>query len=168
MSDARAFWVKGNKIIKVQNSLHIGDICKNPEIFGFSDKQIKEIYNKYNEKIGTEYKAREEIMVDAMKRGWLRIRERIGKSGTQWIIQYDDFKKRSKNLQEIVSNLALDKKILKKYDRLTLMDINGKVDRDYYDDFIHKGISGTSPLQFLTEEKKERIEEVNNYSCFNY
>lgn len=168
MSDNMAFWAKGNKIIQVQNDIHIKDICSNPEIFGFTKKQLEEIFNKYNEDWGYEGKAREEIMVIAMKNGWVRIRQRSSKIGYQWMLQYDNFSNRLKTLKEIVSKLLLDKKVMRKYDRLTLMDLNGNIDKDYFDTGIKNGPDGKSPVQFLSEEKQETLEEVLSYKCFNY
>ena len=53
---------------------HISSVTRNPSKFGLSKDYIKSIYEKYNEKIGTEGKAREEILIYLLARGWVRMR----------------------------------------------------------------------------------------------
>jgi len=53
---------------------HVSIIIKYPEKFGFNREMIEYIYNFYNEKVGTEGKAREQLIIAAIKQGWIRIR----------------------------------------------------------------------------------------------
>jgi len=66
--------------------LHITDIWHNPEKFGFTPDQITALHAKHGERRGQEGKAREELMLDAMNRGWMRIRKRSRPD--YWIVQY--------------------------------------------------------------------------------
>ena len=66
--DMNAFWYKNGKIKQVNNK-HINDIIGNPEAFGFTLAQIKGVYEKNKEPLGSEGKSREQIMVKAMKDG---------------------------------------------------------------------------------------------------
>lgn len=60
--------------IIVDTVKHIDIIIKNPEKFGLTLDEIKEFYIKYNERIGTEGKAREEIILNLINQGWIRAR----------------------------------------------------------------------------------------------
>jgi hypothetical protein len=70
-----AWWIspKG-EIINVPTK-HISVVIDNPTSFGFDDDFIEFIYDTYNEKIGQEGTAREQIMLSLFKNGWIRIRK---------------------------------------------------------------------------------------------
>jgi len=53
---------------------HIATIIQNPKKFGITKDYIETVYDKYNEKMNTEGKAREEIIKRLVKSGWIRIR----------------------------------------------------------------------------------------------
>lgn len=167
-----AYWCKGNKIIKVGSQeykikvsdmseggiTHIHDLVENPEVFGFSKKEIEDTYNKYNEEIGSEGKAREEIISKAMANGWIRMRFNTSRSGQYWTIQFDDYVKRKKQLDNLILNL-IDKKIIYKHDDILLLDTKGQ----------YRQMFRANIVDFLKEEKiTEEIEIVDNYSYFNY
>ncbi len=69
-----AYWISPKGEILPVMTNHIDVVIKYPEKFGLTSSRIKEIYNQYNEKIGQEGKAREEIIVDLLKKGFIRIR----------------------------------------------------------------------------------------------
>jgi len=70
-----AYWIspKGEIIDVKQN--HINVIISNPEKFGFNIEFIEYVYNHYNEKIGLEGKAREQLIVALFNEVWIRIRK---------------------------------------------------------------------------------------------
>jgi hypothetical protein len=49
-------------------------MIKEPKTFGTTIEKIRELFKKHGEPLGHEGKAREEIMIAAMKRGWIRTR----------------------------------------------------------------------------------------------
>jgi len=72
-----AFWISPEGEVMSIDGNHIESIHKDPEKFGFNKEEIEDIYAKHGENpkySGMEGKAREELMVDAMNRGWIRIR----------------------------------------------------------------------------------------------
>ena len=73
-----AYWISPEgEVISIGHGYHIENILKDPEKFGFTKDQIEEVYAKHGENpkhMGMEGKAREELMIDAMNRGWIRIR----------------------------------------------------------------------------------------------
>lgn len=73
--DTVAYWISPrNEIISV-NTTHIDLVIKNPELFGLTSEYIRQKYAEFDEPVGQEGKAREAIMVDLIKRGWVRIRK---------------------------------------------------------------------------------------------
>lgn len=53
---------------------HIATVISNPEKFGFNRDIIDFIYKQYNERLGQEGKAREQILMSLFDNGWIRIR----------------------------------------------------------------------------------------------
>ncbi len=103
-----AYWVNNKSEIYSVDITHIDYIINNPEKFGMTKDYIQKIYDKYeNEKIGQEGMAREDIMLNAMKNGWIRIR----KYKNQWIIQsYTLNNKVKDNIWDFANFLLMDKK----------------------------------------------------------
>lgn len=74
-----AFWISPNGVIMPNTAgeidRHIHMVTHYPEKFGLTDQSIKAIYKKHKEPIGVEGgNAREEIILELMKKGWVRIR----------------------------------------------------------------------------------------------
>jgi len=88
MGKTSAYWITPNGKILKPTQYHIGTVIDHPELFGMTDKQIKKIYDKHDEKISPflEGKAREEIMTMLLKKKFIRIRQKIMGS---YIIQLD-------------------------------------------------------------------------------
>jgi len=74
---------RGELIDTKAGSKHINMIISYPDKFGLTKQFIEDTYEKYNEKMGTEGKARNEIIVLLIKQGWTRIRRYPNKF---WII----------------------------------------------------------------------------------
>ncbi|WP_461248094.1 hypothetical protein, partial [Treponema sp. R6D11] len=53
---------------------HVIAVIDDPDKFGLSMEQIKSVYNKFNEGLGSEGKARDEIVSMLISNGWVRIR----------------------------------------------------------------------------------------------
>ncbi|MFW6172638.1 MAG: hypothetical protein ACOC5T_02735 [Elusimicrobiota bacterium] len=71
-----AFWVSPNgDVIDCGAKKHINFVIDHPEKFGMTRKEIEEIYDNYNEPVGHEGKAREDIIVKVLKNGFIRIRK---------------------------------------------------------------------------------------------
>ncbi|GMO37783.1 MAG: hypothetical protein Ta2B_17490 [Termitinemataceae bacterium] len=75
--NAPAWWISPQgKILPIEHGeTHIRKVIDNPVVFGFTTKQIEDIYHSYGEAVGTEKKAREEIIADILSKGWIRIRK---------------------------------------------------------------------------------------------
>lgn len=93
-----AYWISCDKeepwLIGVDNR-HINKICEHPEWFGLTDDYVKEVFKKYNEPLGHEGKARDEIMADLISKGWIRIR--YNPKQYSWTFQVKDVEEPIKN-----------------------------------------------------------------------
>lgn len=70
-----AYWISPRgEVLDVTPGIHITAVINHPEKFGFTDEKITELYDKHGETVGSEGKAREEIMRHLFKRGWIRTR----------------------------------------------------------------------------------------------
>mgnify|MGYP006312357465 FL=1 len=81
------YWVKGNDVYEVEKN-HVRFVLNNPEAFDFTKEELVDIYRRYGEKIGQEGKAREEIIRECARRGWIRVRF-YKAPNSYWSIQFD-------------------------------------------------------------------------------
>lgn len=69
-----AYWLSPHsKIIPVKMK-HIRTILDEPETFGLSREFVMGEFDQFHEKYGFEGFAREAIMLDLLRRGWIRVR----------------------------------------------------------------------------------------------
>ncbi len=54
------------QVIKITGT-HVGDLIKNPEKFGLTSDEIKDAYNRYDEPMGHEGRARDELLLKALE-----------------------------------------------------------------------------------------------------
>lgn len=110
-----AYWISpGGEVITVQTR-HIADVIANPGKFGLTEKFVMNIYNLYNEKIGTEGKARDHVMFFLFDKGWIRIR----KYKNLWSVNMLNLTNRSKTY-------------LSKWAQAVLKGIDGFQEQDQY------------------------------------
>lgn len=88
-----AFWIspKGQIVGDLQS--HISMVIKAPEKFGLTREWIDSKYDEYNERIGMEGKAREEIIKTLLQEGFIRIRKY---KNDEWVINVHKISKRNK------------------------------------------------------------------------
>jgi hypothetical protein len=155
-----AFWYKNGKLFEMSDSKHIQFIVKNPEKFGISKDRINDIYNKYNEPIGFEGKAREELIKEVASNGWIRIRHYSRPD--YWSIQFDKWSIRKRDVKSLVEDLVLIHKKMGKYDELVLVGYEDNFTQEYkYQD--------NGAMKFMTENKaikKIPIIEINEFDIF--
>ena len=121
-----AFWVYKNRIIELDVETHIQYIIKNPEMFNTTKKEIDNIYKGYNEPVNLEGKAREEIIKNIAKKGWIRIRYYSGHGGEYWSIQCDNYRRREKAIFDFI-DYAIDNNIMAFHDPVSIIsyDVGG-------------------------------------------
>jgi hypothetical protein len=96
------YWVYSEDIFDVSKNTHIQFMIDNPELFGLSLNEIALVYNKYNEKLGIEARAREDLIKVAAKRGWIRIRH-YTRPNEYWSIQCDSIKDREQTIKNFLN-----------------------------------------------------------------
>ncbi|HPS30826.1 MAG TPA: hypothetical protein PLZ43_11260 [bacterium] len=69
-----AYWISPEGTVITVNTKHINEVISHPEVFGLTIEAIRAVYEKYDEPMGLEGKAREEIMTGLILKGWIRIR----------------------------------------------------------------------------------------------
>ena len=113
-SECEAFFISPDNgffdLSKNNVSNHIGLIINNPEKFGVTTNYIQSIYEKYNEKTGTEGSAREEIILEIVKKGWIRGRHYLGRND-YWSINVYEATKRNEAVIYHIAKLVSDKVI---------------------------------------------------------
>jgi len=82
----KAYWLHENGEVVPVTTIHIAEVIKTPDRFGYSRERVETSYTRFNEPMGHEGKARQEIMSDIIRNhGWIRIRFRPAKD--LWIIE---------------------------------------------------------------------------------
>ena len=93
-----AYWILPNGKIVFVDDRHIRTVTDNPEMFDYTKRKITAIYKRHNERIGTEKKAREEIIIDLVKKGHIRIRKYTYKYFPYWAVTIDRLSKQNRKL----------------------------------------------------------------------
>ena len=70
-----AFWINPKGQVYNVRMTHISDVISYPKKFGMSLGDIKKIYDKHDEPLRKEGKAREEILLKLFQDGYIRIRK---------------------------------------------------------------------------------------------
>jgi hypothetical protein len=100
-----AHWINPEGKAHGVTSSHIKNIIENPPYFSLTKEKIDQTYSKYNEPMGLEGKARNEIMTDLLQNGWIRIRKNRN-SYTAQLMTLDD--KSKIYLQQFTSKMITD------------------------------------------------------------
>jgi hypothetical protein len=89
-----AFWISPKGEIVFSGTTHIGKILEKPAKFGLNRETIEFLYKKHDERIGQEGRAREEIMLNLFKEGWIRLRKYRAGMRTWWSVNVRELSKR--------------------------------------------------------------------------
>jgi len=141
--EATGYWYRKGKLFDLGAKKHINYIIEYPEKFGLTPEYIKQVYDNFNEKIGFEGKAREALIKEVSKNGWIRVRHYV-RPRDYWSIQYDNYRLRLKDLKGLVEFLMLDKGIMNKDDEIILLGYNDNTQ------FIYSFMDGGA-FKFLQE-----------------
>jgi hypothetical protein len=93
-----AYWITPDcQVIPVISS-HIETIIDHPDIFHVPLDQITSAYAKHHEVVRTEGKAREEIIIDVVKKGFVRVRRYTHPREEYWSINVNEINADSMDL----------------------------------------------------------------------
>ena len=123
------FWLKETTvyhtlIVDIGFHSHIRYLIRNHSAFQISKATIEKNYAKYNERMGFEGRAREELMITALTNGWIRVRHHLSPYD-HWIIQCDGLRER-KVITDSFLNWALESHIISDYQTVLILDLSGK------------------------------------------
>ena len=75
MGGTAAFFISpAGEIFAPPTGEHVTSVIAEPERFGFTADQLRAIYARHGEKYGAPGKARDDILGDMFRRGWIRLR----------------------------------------------------------------------------------------------
>ena len=92
--DNMAFFISPKGDVFSSDFSHIKMVTDNPKKFGITPDYVRKTYEKYNEKMGIEGRAREEILMKIINKGWIHIRKRP----RYWSVNIDRISTKTKNL----------------------------------------------------------------------
>jgi hypothetical protein len=138
---SEAFFIspKG-ELVGVGMGTHIDIITSNPEKFGYTKEHVRKTYEKYGERIGVEGKAREELILDVVERGWIHVRKRA-KMG--WMVNVMRMTKKSRDLihqwaERLITKGYKGVKELNKFSPVIIMTFEGNYKKDLTMDILAK------------------------------
>jgi hypothetical protein len=114
------FWYLSDEEVYRLNGLHIHFVIDNPGIFGLKREYIDAVYDSFNEPVGTEGKARIEILKRVLKGGW--VRARFNGSLGKCFIEVDDKKERKETIEMFLRYLQNTVKLIRPDDKLVIIE----------------------------------------------
>lgn len=106
---AEGFWYKEGQLFELDGGTHIKHVIANLSVFHLDNEKVIEVFNKYCERIGSEGKAREEIIRLVTQNGWIRIRHYL--KPDYWSIQFDSYNERIEELH-LLFRILTERKII--------------------------------------------------------
>lgn len=126
----KAYWISPSGEVIDCATTHISEVINKPEQFGLTREGIEGLYKQHDEPLGHEGKAREEIMLDLIKKGWTRIRWVPSKYS--WTVQIADLTKRvMDNLQNWAMSIITSDEGLKNTD-VIILPVNEGVPQSFH------------------------------------
>lgn len=139
-----AYWINPyGQILNIGASRHITQVVQEPEKFGVTKEYLESVFNKHGEHWGSEGNAREEILKEIMKKGFIRIRLYPNR---YWSVQTWDFNSRTRKALEKWAEQAMQDPKSDKYMPVKLVSFgdkwqNSKLDiNDIYYGKLSEGI----------------------------
>lgn len=114
---SQAYWISSYGEVVEVGTNHITMVINHPKKFGYTTKKIQDTYDKYDERLGQEGKAREEIILNLIDHGWIRVRRYDNKGYSV------NISKMTKKVKDILFDWAY---------KLLNTGINGMKEKDKY------------------------------------
>lgn len=161
-----AYWIspKGEVLQVGGTKTHIRIVIDNPKKFGETKERIEKDYKKHKESITWEGKAREEIMIRIMKRGWVRIRERHN----SWTVQVWKMSPKMNDILWMWAN-TIKKTVFDKFAPVNIYEIQRLKSKPSSIKFIDlsSGQSVSEDVDYHTKDFKI-VENVDDLSDIDY
>ena len=150
LSDSKAFFISPKGEFISSGVSHINMVTDNPKKFGLSPEYIRKTYEKHNEMMGIEGKARDEILIKIINSGWIHIRRRPNK---YWAVMIG---RMSKKTQGFLYDWAV--KILKGVHGIKELNKDAKVKINSVTSNYSKDITVKEITQYRLQEAIEDLE----------
>jgi hypothetical protein len=151
---ANAWWVKrGQKYIDVDTK-HINTVLEHPESFGLTRESILDIYNEFGEKPGQEGDAREKIILELVKEGWLRVRH-YTRPQDYWTFTVNSFRGQTPDIAKFC-NWAIGAGTMSERDSMMVASLRDN--QTYRYDFMNGGVG-----KFLNEKKQRDADRKTKF-----
>jgi hypothetical protein len=150
--EANGYWYKKGKLFDLNGRKHIDYIIAYPEKFNLPKGYIETLYDSHNEKVGVEGKAREELIKEVSKEGWIRIRH-YTRPRDYWSIQFDNYRLRKRDIKSVVEDLIYMEKKMYKDDELILVGYDDGTQEQY-------SYQNGGATAFLNEQSKTRTKTI--------
>ncbi len=158
-SKSGGYWYNGSEVLDVSASTHIKAIMSDPEKFGIDEKYIQEVYTVFGEPYGIEGKAREEIIKDVSKNGWIRIRH-YARPNDYWSIQCDMIARNRGRIKDFC-RWAIEHNLMGYNDDVYILGYNDPKDKLVFD-YTTGGVGSFLHESELKESSWSRI--INHIS----
>jgi hypothetical protein len=141
------YWLNADTLLEIDiTSSHIKEIINDPDSFGLKKEYIESVYKKYGEILGIEAKARSEIIREAARNGWIRIRHYI-RPGDYWSIQFDRWELRKGVIVNFVRT-AMEKNTIWPDDTICLTGFwSGFYKELLVKEILHDPLRGPAPFR---------------------
>ncbi|NBC30193.1 MAG: hypothetical protein GVY29_09420 [Spirochaetes bacterium] len=146
MSQEHAFWVSGSTWIDAKGD-HLQPILKGPEQFGLSQARIAEVYAEHGQGVGAEGPARDELIREAAKNGWVRVR-RYQEPANRIVIQGYDVNTKFSSIRAFLQELS-ERQIVTADDTVVLSDYESGEARSFQVRLSGKSDDETGTEDFL-------------------
>ena len=161
-----AYWInKRGKILDIGLGTHIDQVVKSPKSFGLTDQYVRKTYEKFGEPVGQEGKAREQIMLELIKDGFIRIR--LVKNQF-WIINAHKWTPQVKKALSAWAEDAKDVKGAGKFMPVKIVTNFETVNKyDVNDIYYEKHLSESDILDTINYNPMI-VESLNEFTCSKY
>lgn len=161
-----AYWInQRGKILDIGIGTHIDQVIQSPANFGLTIKYIRNVYEKFGEPVGIEGKAREQIMIELIKNGFIRIR--LVKNQF-WIINSNRYDKRLKKALSVWAEIAKDVKGAGKFMPVKIVTDNEVVNKyDVNDLYFEKHMNESEKLP-ISDYNPVIVESVLEFKYTEY
>ncbi len=106
MPDTVAYWLSETTWLVVETN-HIDVIRRSPQRFGLDEEILRETFRRHGEEMGTNGRAREELIRRATENGWVRVREDVDPHH-HLEIQCHDFVRREATIARFLHRLITE------------------------------------------------------------
>jgi hypothetical protein len=157
-----AYWISPKGELHKPRDRHVASIIEDPVWFGETDASVKAVFDKYEEPVSTsvEGKAREELLLKMIKKGYARIRLNRTRRNQSYSIQVDRITKKLEDTLFVWANIE-SKDAYDKYADVNVYELgkgsgSGKLTRTSLDRIA----SGEGINEEVSDEVRSHLQNI--------